>query len=147
MGNKPSWDDIPSLELSLEDGNDTSAKDIDHRNAIRMVSQDLLEMLTDKAKLISVQVFTRKGLLEKKGILQNINQGGMCFLMAAHGMQKNDSIQIGTMLGRRPFKTNAIVRWGTNDQVGVEYVTPKPEDVSFLSELYGAKILNHVKNL
>jgi hypothetical protein len=64
--------------------------------------------------------------------------------MPAHGLHKNDQIKIGAMLGKRPFKTTAIIRWATNDKVGVQYVNPKEEDVTFLAELYSAKILNRV---
>ena len=143
MANKASWDDIPSLGVSIEDDNDTSAKDIDFRHSVRLTSQDICTMLLGDVKSIYVQVRTREGVLPNKGILQDINEGGMCFLMATHGMQKNDSIRIGAWLGSRPFKVHADVRWVTNDKIGVEYVNPKPEDVSFLSGLYAAgKMIN-----
>jgi hypothetical protein len=48
------------------------------------------------------------------------------------------------MLGRRGFKTNAVVRWTSNDRVGVEYINPRPDDYSFLAELYGAKKLGRI---
>lgn len=143
MDKKASWDDIPSLDLTLETEEDVE-KTKDHRTAIRMVSKDILQMLTENAQVIYVRVATRKGLLNKNGVLQDINQGGLCFLMAAHGLHKHDLIKIGAMLGKRPIKTNAVIRWVTKDQVGVEFVDPKPEDIEFLSELYSAKILNRV---
>jgi hypothetical protein len=143
MDKKVSWDDIPSLDLSLETEEEVE-KTKDHRTAVRMVSQDILKMLTESAQVIYVRVATRKGVLNKNGILQDINQGGLCFLMAAHGLHKHDQIKIGAMLGNHPIKTNAVVRWVTKDQVGVEYVDPKPEDTAFLAELYSAKILNRV---
>jgi len=143
MEKKISWDDIPSLQLEIDD-DDSFAEPRDNRTAVRLVSKDLLRMLMDNAKVIYVQVANRQGILKKKGILQDINQGGLSFIMPAHKLRKDETIRIGMMLGKRPFKTKAIVRWATNDQVGVEYVSPKPEDVDFLSELYPAKILNRV---
>ena len=143
MDKKPSWDNIPSLKLDL-DNNESSAETSDNRAAVRLVSQDLLKMLTDNAKVIYVRVGTRKGILPQKGVLRDINQNGMGFKMSAHGLQKNDSIRIGTMLGKRGFKTNAVVRWATNDKVGIEYVNPRPDDFGFLSELYSAKIFNRI---
>ncbi len=142
MDKKPSWADIPSLGLSLEDS--TSEKEIDRRKAFRLVSQDIISMLMSNAKNIYVQVATNRGTLKKKGILQDINQGGMCFLMVAHDLQKNAPIQIGTILGKRRFMTHAAIRWVTDDKVGIEYVSPNKDDVSFLSGLYSSKILNHV---
>jgi hypothetical protein len=144
MEKKPSWDDIPSLNLELDNGDTAEGEGKDLRSAVRLISRDLLHMLMEEAKVIYVQVATRKGVLKKKGILQDINQGGLCFIMPAHGLHKNDQIKIGAMLGKRPFKTTAIIRWATNDKVGVQYVNPKEEDVTFLAELYSAKILNRV---
>lgn len=142
MKKKPSWDDIPSLNLTLEDQNNPSGQDIDKRQAVRMVSRDIMNMLMEAAEVIYVQVANRNGILRKKGILQDINQIGLCFIMPAHGLKEGDALRIGAMLGKRPFKTKAIIRWVTHDKAGIEYVNPKPEDVSFLSEFYSAKILN-----
>ena len=141
MNKKPSWDDIPSLELGVDDTAEKSAED---RTAVRLVSRDILKMVRDNAKVIYVKVATSRGIIKKVGILQDINQNGMCFTMSGHGLQKDDSIKIGTMLGKRGFQTNANVRWVSKDQAGVEYVNPEPKDVKFLSELYSAKILNRV---
>lgn len=143
MSKQPSWDDIPSLQLRLEES-DVPEKGCDNRAAVRISCQDVMKMMTDDAKVIHVQVVTRRGLLKQKGVLQDINQTGLCFILPTHRLQKNDPIRIGTMLGKRPFQVNALIRWVSNDQVGVEYVNPKPEDVDFLSELYSAKILNRI---
>ena len=142
MDKKTSWDDIPSLELGLD--NDTAEKTIEDRSVVRLVSRDILKLVMDNAKAIYVKVATSKGVIQKVGILQDINQNGMCFKMTSHGLQKDASIRIGTMLGKRAFQTNANVRWVSTDQAGVEYVNPEPKDVKFLSELYSAKILNRV---
>ena len=140
---KKSWDDIPSLGLELDTGN-ALKKSGDNRAAVRLVSQDLLEMLTDGGKVIYVKVATGKRVLSRKGVLRDINQNGMGFQMSAHGLKKNESIQVGAMLGRRGFKTNAVVRWTSNDKVGVEYINPRPDDYSFLAELYAAKKLSRI---
>lgn len=140
MDKKPSWDDIPSLNLELED-KDTAEETSGRDKTVRMVAQDVLSMLKGNSKVILVQVATSEGILPKKGILVDINQNGMCFTMSAHGLQKDDTIRIGTMLGEHAFQTNAIVRWATEEKVGIEYVNPQQEDVVFLSELYSAKML------
>lgn len=141
MDKKPSWDDIPSLELGI---NDSAEKTIEDRTAVRLVSRDILKLVMDNAKSIYVKVATSKGVIKKVGILQDINQNGMCFKISSHGLQIDDPIKIGTILGKRAFQTNANVRWVSKDQAGVEYVNPEPKDVKFLSELYSAKILNRV---
>lgn len=139
MDKKPSWDDIPSLSLELEDKN--AAEETSRRGGrVRLLAQDVLSILKGNAKVI-VQVATTEGILSKKGILHDIHQNGMCFIMPAHGLQKNVSIRIGTMLGDHAFQTSAVVRWVTQDKVGLEYVNPRQDDVTFLSELYSAKML------
>jgi hypothetical protein len=140
MVKKPSWDDIPSLNLELDDKSD--AEETRRRGGkVRMLARDVLSILKGNARVILVQVATSKGVLPKKGILHDIHQNGMCFIMPAHGLQKDDTIRIGTMLGEHAFQTNAIVRWATEEKVGIEYVNPQQEDVVFLSELYSAKML------
>jgi hypothetical protein len=143
MDKKASWDDIPSLDLSIEiDAEMEVTKE--HRTAVRMVSKDILRMLTENARVMYVRVATDRGALKQMGVLEDINKCGLCFSMSGHHLQKNESIKIGVMLGKRPLQTNANVRWVTGNKVGVEYVNPKPEDVHFLAELYTAKILNRV---
>ena len=143
MAKKSSWDDIPSLGLQLE--RNVLKKKQDNRAEVRLVSRDLLELLMmDTSGSIYVQVISGKGKPVKKGTLLDINQKGMGLQMAAHGFKKNDFILIGTLLGQRGIKVNAVVRWAKQDKVGVEYINTKPEDYNFLSELYTAKILNSI---
>ncbi len=141
MDKKPSWDDIPTLKLDVDD---TAEKTRENRAAVRLVSRDILKLVMDDAKAIYVKAANSQGVIKKVGILRDINQNGMCFTMSSHGLQINDSIIIGTMLGKRAFQANANVRWVSTNQAGVEYVDPEPKDVKFLSELYSAKILNRV---
>ena len=140
MVKKPSWDDIPSLNLELEDK--SAAEETRRRGGkVRMLARDVLSILKGNARVILVQVATTEGVLPKKGTLHDIHQNGMCFIMPAHGLQKDDAIRIGTMLGEHAFQTHAIVRWSTDEKVGIEYVNPRRDDVTFLSELYSAKML------
>ncbi len=142
MSKQPSWDDIPSLNLSLETS--SSEESSDARGAFRLATRDVMKLMTNDVKVIYVHLVTRKGRLKRKGILQDINQNGMSFILPTHKICKEDLIRIGLMLGERTFKTKAIVRWVTNDQVGLEYVDPNPDDVAFLTDLYSAKMLNRI---
>lgn len=143
MKKKPSWEDIPSLGLQLE--RNVLKKKRDNRAEVRLVSKDLLELLMmDMSGSIYVQVIVAQGKPAKKGLLVDINQKGMGLQLKSHDLKKNDSILIGTVLGRRRFTTNAVIRWAKQDKVGVEYINTKPEDYNFLSELYTAKVLNSI---
>ncbi len=142
MEKKPSWNDIPSLGLQLE--TDELNKKRDNRAEVRLPCRDLLELFMLDTGTIAVQVKPAQGKTVQKGFLLDINQKGMGLELEAHDLKKNDSILIGTKLGQRGFTTSAVVRWARSNKIGVEYINPKPEDYTFLSELYGAKILNNI---
>ncbi|HHL33397.1 MAG TPA: PilZ domain-containing protein [Desulfobulbaceae bacterium] len=142
MEKKPSWNDIPSLGLQLE--TDELNKKRDNRAEVRLPCRDLLELFMLDTGTIAVQVKPAQGKTVQKGLLLDINQKGMGLEIEAHDLKKNDSILIGTVLGQRGFTTSAVVRWARPNKIGVEYINPKPEDYTFLSELYGAKILNNI---
>ena len=142
MEKKPDWNDIPSLGLQLE--KDELNKKRDNRAEVRLPCRDLLELFMLDTGTIAVQVTSVQGKRPRKGLLLDINQKGMGLQMEGHDLKENDSVLIGTKLGQRGFTTSAVVRWARRNKVGIEYINPKPEDYTFLSELYGAKILNNL---
>jgi len=103
------------------------------------------EMFRDKFGVLYVHVASHKGRLKQKGVLRDINHTGMSFIMPAHPLKQGEIIRIGTVFNRFVFKTKAEVRWRTKDLVGVKFIDPKEEDVTYLAELYAAKILNKIK--
>ncbi len=141
MVKKRSWDDIPSLGLQLEKDNLHQNKD--NRAEVRLLSDELLDLLMLETNIIAVQIAGVQGR-PLKGLLLDINQKGMGVQLTSHDLKKNDPVVLGTMLGRRGFKTKAVVRWTQGDKIGVEYVDPRRDDYFFLSELYGAKVLNSI---
>ena len=142
MEKKPSWNDIPSLGLQLD--KDGSNQQKDNRAKVRLPCRDLLELFMLDTGTIAVQVKPGQGKPVRNGRLVDISQKGMGLEIAARDLKKNDSIVLGTVLGQRGFTTRAVVRWARPDKIGVEYINPKPEDYTFLSELYGAKVLNNI---
>ena len=142
MEKKPDWNDIPSLKLQLEKDELNEKKD--KRTEVRLSSRDLLELFMLDTGAIAVQVTPAYGMSARKGFLLDINQKGMGVQLEEHDFKENDSVLIGTKLGQRGFTTRAVVRWARRHRVGVEYIDPKQEDYTFLSELYGAKILNNI---
>ena len=144
MEKKPSWDDIPSLQLEL-DQDPVDATSSEKRAYPRLSTQEVQEMFREKVGVLFVHVAVKKRQLKQKGVLRDINHTGMSFIMPAHPMKKGEIIRIGTVFNQFVFKTKAEVRWRTNDQVGVKFIDPKKDDVTYLSELYAAKILNKIK--
>ena len=142
MEKKPSWDDLGSLKLELDDGTSKDSSG-ERRSSGRLSSKDIKNMLHDKIKFIQVQVATHNGVLPHKGILQNIHEKGMCFTMPSHGLKKDDAIMVATLIGKRLLKTQAIVRWRTDEKAGVEFINPNEDDASFLKDLLSAKVFNY----
>jgi len=142
MEKKPSWDDITSLKLEMDDGTFEDSS-VERRGAGRLSTKDIKNMLPDKIKVIPVQVATREGVIPKRGVLEDIHDKGMCFAMPGHGLKINDRIMIGSMISKRTIKTQAIVRWQTTDKAGVEFIDPNEDDVSYLKDLYSAKAFNY----
>lgn len=142
MEKKPGWDDIPSLGLQLE--KDELNTKSNNRSEVRLPCRDLLELFMLDTGTIAVQVTPAQGKPVQKGLLLDINQKGMGLEMESHDLKENDPVLIGTRLGQRRFTTSAVVRWARRNKIGIEYINPKPEDYTFLSELYGAKILNNI---
>ncbi len=142
MEKKPSWNDIPTLGLQLD--KDGLNQQRDNRAKVRLQCRDLLELFMLNTGSIAVQVKPARGKPVRNGRLIDISQKGMGLEIAAGDLEKNDSLLLGTVLGQRAFTTRAVVRWASPDKIGVEYINPKPEDYTFLSELYGAKVLNNL---
>ncbi len=137
MAEKPSWDDIPSLGLSLDDG---ASEPADHRAAVRLPTRDLQDLLMMPRGPLPVKVRYDKRI--KTGALVDISQKGMGIrLQQGHGLGKDMIIGLSSRLGKRSLSVKAIVRWSAPDKIGVEFINPKKEDYEFLSELYAAKVL------
>lgn len=143
MEKKPSWDDIPSLKLETDlDAADTASSE--KRAYPRLSTREIQKMLLEQVEAIYINVVTEKGAVSQKGILEDINQTGMRFVMPQNTLHRGEVIRIGTILGTHPIKTKATIQWKTNDQIGVKFYNPRQEDVAFLSGLYTSKVFNKV---
>ena len=137
MAKKPSWDDIPSLGLTLDDGASTQSE---NRAAVRLPKRDLQDLLMMPRGPLPVLVRYKDHT--RTGTLVDVSQAGMgVCLLEGHGLGKGMTIALASKLGKRPLTVRAVVRWSTPDKIGVKFINPKKEDYEFLSELYAAKVL------
>ena len=137
MAKKSSWDDIPSLGLTLDDGTSEPAE---HRSAVRLPTRDLQDLLMMPRGALPVKV--RHNDRIRTGALVDISQKGMGIqLKDGHGLIRDMIITLASRLGERSLSVRAVVRWAASDKIGVEFIDPKKEDYEFLSELYAAKVL------
>ena len=139
MTSKPSWDDIESVELETK-GDDRDSDHAEKRNAGRLTTQDIKEILKEKLDVIHVQVATRDGVLPGKGVLQDVHFNGMGFTMENHGLKIDQIVMVGTLIGKRLFTSQSIVRWQSGEKVGLEFTDASAEDRTFFKDLYAAKL-------
>ena len=72
MEKKNSWDDIPSMELEMDDSPESNR--VERRAVTRLLADNVVNVLVDKVNAIYVKVATRNGELRKKGVVENIHQ-------------------------------------------------------------------------
>ena len=137
MPKKSSWDDIPTMDLQMDDSPENNRTE--RRAVTRLLADNVIKVLVDKVKVIYVKVATRNGELPNKGVVENIHQQGLCFSMPGHGLSVKEPIIIGALLGKRVIKTQALVRWETEEKAGVEFIDLNEEDEEFLQDLHSAQ--------
>jgi hypothetical protein len=136
MRDKLSWDDIPSLETAPAS---KSGSFVEQRSTVRLTTRDIQEVLLNTGQNIRVRIATFDGVLPEKADLEDINHRGMCFVMPGHGLQVNESILIGGIIGERLFKCRAVVRWQSDNRAGVKFLDATAADKSFFKDLSSAK--------
>jgi len=137
MAKKPSWDDIPSLGLTLDDGVSNTSE---HRASVRLLSRDLQDLLMMPRGPLPVQIRFKDRTTT--GTLTDVSQDGMgVCLLESHGLQRGMTVALASKLGARPLVVRAVVRWAKPDKIGMQFINPKKEDYEFLAELYAAKVL------
>ena len=139
MQKKQSWEDIPSLDIESDDDKKDDA--VENRRTGRVSTEDIKKILLEKVAIIKIRVATtKKGILPNIGVMEDVHAYGMGFSMVEHGLEIDETIAIGTVIGDQKITSQAIVRWVKEDKVGIEFLDADEEDVTFLKDLYSAKI-------
>ena len=136
---KQSWEEISSLDIEAENGREKDP--VENRRTGRVSTDDIKDILMEKIENIHIRVATRnRGVLPLIGTMEDVHCYGMCFSMNDHGLKIDESISIGTVIGNQKITSQAIVRWTKGDKVGIEFRDTDEDDVTFLKDLYSAKI-------
>ncbi len=139
MQKKQSWDESPSLDIESE--NNTRDGQIENRKTGRLSTEDIKSILLENVEVIRIRVATpKKGVIPYIGTMEDVHAYGMCFSMVDHGLEADETIAIGTVIGNQKITSQAVVRWIKGDKIGIEFIDAEDEDVTFLKDLYSAKI-------
>lgn len=146
MGQDPRhWDDIPSLDDLEMDWKYTPANANGNRSNRRMTRKELTTLFgTSK-----IPVRTVSDKINKIGTLHDICEGGIAVMLDSE-LTKNQIVKVGLFLGRKEIISQAIVRHVDRKtkpyRIGMQFKHLSKENTEYLTGIYGAKVLNHIRD-
>lgn len=137
-----SWDDIPSLELGMEDSS-KEEKNRDNRRHGRIDSIVLKGLLLENVSFLPIKIATLNGIYE--GYIENLSQSGVR-LSVPNFLEKGESVKLGFVINSRKIIVKGIVIWVNNYEsgstAGLEFVDPDQKDVDYIASLIHASNFN-----
>lgn len=145
MGKDPThWDDIPTLDGMEMDWEYTPASANGNRAGKRMSEKELTTLFGTSR----IPVRTVADNYHQIGTLHDICEGGLAVLLDA-GLTENQPVKVGLVLGRREIISQAVVRHVDNRdkdyRIGMQFRYLARENKEYLAEIYGAKVLNLIR--
>ena len=141
---KSAWDDIPSLNLTMDD--DYSQNTKEDRKHSRSDFAALKKVLKSDLSVLPIKVASSAhGVFD--GQILDISKTG-CRLMALKNLKKGEPTKVRFLIEHRVITTKAIVRWvSANDNgctAGLEFRELSKDDEEFIGGLCSATMLNKV---
>ncbi|MBU1052465.1 MAG: PilZ domain-containing protein [Proteobacteria bacterium] len=137
-----SWDDIPSLELEMEDSS-KEEKNRDNRRHGRIDSNVLKGLLLENISFLPIRIATLNGVYD--GNIENLSQSGIRFSVP-NFIEKGEAVKLGFIINSRKITVKGIVIWVNNYESGstggLEFVDPDQKDVDFIASLIHASNFN-----
>jgi hypothetical protein len=141
MGNKTGWDAIPSLDGLSVDWEYQSESSKNKRLSSRIDKQSIEKLFNSRdipAKLATVDKIINC-------TLDDISSKGVALYLNELILTIDNPVKIGFMLGQRKIISKGLVKYILNKnnlvRVGIEFVELDADSTEFISELYGAKVL------
>jgi len=140
--NKPSWDDIPSLDEVGVDWEFKPTTLLGKRAFIRVKIEDLAKLFSTSKILVKVATVKQT----YNGHLFDISPGGLSLILPV-SLKENQLLKVGFYLGSIKILSKAIVRYSRKieDQyaTGIQFVDLNSESAEYINGLYASKILRH----
>ncbi len=137
---KPSWDDIPSIE-GLEVDYDYTPESLEgKRRYVRMEINELTYMF----EVTEIVVIIADESRQIKGKMNDLSQSGISVIIPKQ-LTKDQHVKLGFMLGRKKIVSNGLVRhartMGSEYLVGIEFIDMEVSMKGCIAETYAAKVL------
>ena len=145
--NKKSWDDIPSLNLQLDDEyNDKLKETKDSRRHHRASVQALKSILHEELTALPIRIATaEKGVFN--GEIIDLSKSGVR-ITTPEILKKGEQTKVGFILNRRTITSYAITQWvATNDNgcmAGLMFKGLSEEDGEFIHNISSADLFNKI---
>ncbi|MBU3948628.1 MAG: PilZ domain-containing protein [Proteobacteria bacterium] len=140
-----SWDDIPSLELEMEDSSKKEEKPIEHRHHVRIDSNVLKDLLHKKADSIPIKISTQNGVFDGK--IEDLSQRGVR-VSVPNLLKKGEPVKLGFVINSYNILAKGIVIWVSENESGstggLKFVDPNQKDIDFIGSLTYASSFNKV---
>lgn len=149
MADEKSWDNIPSLNLEMDNDYEDRIKSKEGRRHGRTEAAILKKILPDNPTRLPVRVGTvGKGVFD--GLILDLSASGMR-IRIPKALNKGELVKVGFIINQRTIMAKATTRWVNIKQtfcdVGLQFENLPPADSELLSQLTSASMLSQVGNI
>lgn len=146
MSNDKSWDNIPSLNLTLDTDYDNRLKSKEGRRHERTDAAALKNLLPGNLTRLPIRVGTvAKGVFD--GLILDLSQSGVR-IRIPKALNKGEQVKVGFILNQRTIMAKASTRWvsvkETFCDAGLQFEDLPPADAELIAQLTSASMLSRV---
>ena len=143
---KDAWDNIPSLNLEMDEDYTERLKTKEGRRHHRADITTLKEVLNDDISSLSIRIATvSNGVFD--GLVLDLSESG-CRVALSEKLKKGELAKVGFIINQRTIVTKAIVRWiSLRDHgcsAGLEFEGISDDLKELLGTISSASMLNNI---
>lgn len=146
MSNDKSWDNIPSLNLTLDTDYDNRLKSKEGRRHERTDAAALKNLLPGNLTRLPIRVGTMaKGVFD--GLILDLSQSGVR-IRIPKALNKGEQVKVGFILNQRTIMAKASTRWvsvkETFCDAGLQFEDLPSADAELIAQLTSASMLSRI---
>jgi hypothetical protein len=137
MGEKKSWDDIPSLDGLSVDWEFEPENELGKRGHMRISGVDLAHLFSWETMPIKIGMDKR----QHNAKIFNLSEGGLA-VQVKEELPVDKVVLVGFFLGKKKIVNRAVVRWSSKVEshclAGMKFQKMKEEDSEYISGVYAS---------
>ena len=135
---KPSWDNIPSLDGLQVDWEFEAENPMGKRAYTRLTVDDLRQLYKNKS--IPVKLVSERG--QSTALLVDLSQGGICLRTKLSHSENTDLVKLGFILGEYKVISRGRIKHIRKENewtiLGIEFVGLTGENQDYIARLYSS---------